>query len=125
MEIGTDSTVAVIRVQGLLRTIGWAIKKRIPVATAIFQVANNTRSRAIIGLTDVFTRNVNLESSADKRERMPVIGKVYLRLDTDVDRKRRSNIVVIRLGSLANWLEDSYVFFFFFSIAVDVEDWAN
>lgn len=113
MEIGTDSTVAVIRVKGLLQTIGWAFNERIPVATAIFQVANNTRTRAIISLTDVFTRNVILKK-ADKRESIPVIEKTGLRLDTDVDRKRRSNIVVIRLGSLANWLEDSYVFFFFF-----------
>ncbi|KAJ5360099.1 hypothetical protein N7517_009290 [Penicillium concentricum] len=96
MGIGTGGTDSVIRAEDLLQTIGWAGNERIPLAIAGFQAANNTRSRAIIGLTDAFTRNVILGKEADKRERICVVDKVGLRLDTDVDRKRMVNGVVIR-----------------------------
>lgn len=96
MGIGTGGTDTVLSAEGLLQTIGWAGNGRTPVAIAGFQVDNNTRSRAIIGLTDVFTRNVILGKEAGKRERICVIDKAGLRLDTDVDRKRIVNEVVIR-----------------------------
>ncbi|KAJ5246263.1 hypothetical protein N7468_001246 [Penicillium chermesinum] len=98
MGTGTDSTVGVIGVEGLLRMIGWAGKERIPFAIAVFQVANNMRNRAIIGLCDVFANDVVFEDQpgkdeADQRERISVIDNAGLHLDADVDGKKQRNAV--------------------------------
>ena len=87
MGISTGGTVSVMNAKGLLRTIGWAGTQGIPVAIAGTQVANNTSGHPIIGLTDVFMRNVGLK----KGGRFRVIDEAGLRLVTDVDKTRRNN----------------------------------
>lgn len=88
MGIDTGGIVAVISAKGLLQMIGWAGTQGIPVAIAGIQAANNTSSRAIIGLTDAFMRNVDLKKEAVLGGLFSVADEAVLRLDTDVDRTR-------------------------------------
>lgn len=98
MGIYTGGIVGVVSAQGMLRTIGGAGMRGILVAIARFQAAYSTRGPGIIGPFGVFARNVASREVPIPRSRLGLIGEADVCLDTDVDRKRRIDLMVFEIS---------------------------
>ncbi|EAU39417.1 predicted protein [Aspergillus terreus NIH2624] len=98
MGIYTGGIVGVVSAQGMLRTTGGAGMRSILVAVAGFQAACSTSNPGIIGPTGVFARNVTSGEVPIPGSRLGLIGEADVGLDTDMDKKRRIDMMVFEIS---------------------------